>query len=319
MTISLPEDGEILGERIKESIGSEFFLEKLTYDSDVYFEEREFLYLVGLQEKKMVTVDDVQRAVSRLRKKNKFEKIAVTFCLLDNGVHLHLGLEGTWEFHKLKLHGILVGKEKYRKYYLIEPGESFILEKHNHSLHKMREAFRVEGYFGGNVSSSINHAHETKLVTVNLTLDRGKKFSISQVEFFIESSNNQLTDELDILSRKIDSLFKKRLLQSGYSKSLINKETRALKKYLSKKGFLHVDIELLESIDYVSRAVSLKFILDIHSKRGFVFFGNSFFSNSQLLDKILRFGKSAWLVPASILSGEIFREYHKNGFWNDTV
>jgi len=319
IVITLPADQEGIAEKIKAAACSSFFLERLTYSCDVHFLKREFLYLIGLQELQEVSVDQLLRAIDCLVKKNKFEKITLTLCPFAKGKHLHIDLEGFWEFTKLKLYGILVGKEKYKKYYLLESGDAFNLEKHNHSIEKIKEAFRVDGYFDGKVSSSIRHDHETKAISVHLNLDIGIKFAVRDVAFIFNSSNESLQDELDILQKKVCQQFGKKFLKGGYSKLVINRETRALKKYLSKKGFLHVDIELVEYVDYNSKEIDLKFILDIHSKREFIFFGNSFFSDTQLLDKILLFGQSAWLVPVSILSREIARAYHENGFWNVSV
>jgi len=321
IVLTLPHDLEDVASHIKSSIKASFLLKKLTYDSDVTFTKKEFLYLIGLKEGEEVRPEDMQQAVSFLIKKKKFKKIILTICPYEDGKTVHIDLKGFWEFKKLKLHGVFVGKENYRKYYLLEHGDVFNLDKHRHSLDKICDAFSSEGYFEGRVASSISYDKDTKSAHVNITLHRNKKFSIGDVAFVLKdrTRKDEKTDQLKVLLKKIDALFKKRFLKKSYSKSLINNETRKIKRYLSKKGFLHVDIGLREKINNTDKTVTLTFAFDIHSKKEFIFFGNSFFSDSQLLDKILLFGRSAWLVPASILSGEIEKAYYQHGFWNIEV
>lgn len=312
-TITVPNDIEAANTIIKNSIVTSFVLTKLTYDSDVTFVKKEFLYLFGLKEGETVSPQALQNAISFLIKKKKFKQITFTLYPCEGGKHLHVYLKGFWEFKKLKLHGVFVGKENYRKYYLIEHADVFNIDKHRHSLDKICDAFASEGYFDGKIASSITYDKETKSVQVDITLQRGKKFIINNVTFVLKNKKKKF------LLQKIESLFKKRFLNKSYSKDVINNETRKIKKYLSKKGYMHVDVELKEKINKKNKNITLTFILDIHSKKDFIFFGNTFFSDAQLLEKVLLFGRSAWLVPASILSGEIEKAYFDNGFWDVSV
>jgi len=319
IVITLPSDLDEIDSQIKGAMPEPFVVKSVTYNSDIKFEDKEFSYLIGFTQGDTVDFNDIQLAVSRLIKKNKIEKINLAIHPDLDGKHIHFGITGFWTFKKLKIHGILVGKNEYGKLYAMEHGDPFHAEQHNHSLKKIGEVLKNQGYFDSKLTDDITRDKETKSVSIDLVLDRGTKFSIKHVTFYTRNAKDNGFDGLSRLERKMNDLFVKKLSKRPYSKSLINKVTRSVKRYLAKKGFLHVDIELIEKINYNEKHVDLNFVFMLHSKKEFIFFGNSFFSNSELLDKILLFGRSAWLVPATILSGEIERAYHEKGFWNCSV
>jgi len=316
IVITLPSDLDEINKQIQEVIVEPFVVSRVTYNADITLGDKEFSYLIGFSQGDTVDSHDVQLAVSRLVKKNKIEKITLAICSDIGGKHVHFGIAGFWTFKKLKIHGILVGKHEYGAFYAMEQGDPFHEVQHNHSLKKIGDVLKCQGYFESKVSAQITNEKETKSVSVDITLERGTKFSIKQVAFYVKSAKDNELDGLGSLESRINELFVKKLSKKTYSKALINKVARSVKRHLSKKGFLHVDIELVEKIRYNEKLVDLKFILMLHSKKEFIFFGNSFFSSSELMDKILLFGRSAWLVPASILSGEIERAYHEKGFWD---
>jgi len=315
VTINLRADSQASFKELDDAIKESFLLDRLTYESDVCFQDAEFHYLVGLQEDTVVSVDDIKKAVSYLAKKNKFQTISLVLKQEGPGKHLHIRLAGHWTFQKLKLTGLLIGKENYRQYYLMRSGDVFDETKHRHSLEKIKDVFKDEGYFDGRVSGSFDYDHATKSVLVTIVLDRGDKFTIGNIDLVIRAGNNADADEFDFLKAQVHKLFLRRLRLKPYAKKLLNKETQALKRYLAKKAFINTTIRLQETIKRSKRQVDLTFIIDLHQKKEFVFFGNYFFSSAQLLDNILQFGRSAWMLPPSILSEELVRAYHKKGFW----
>ena len=317
--ITLPSDIDDIDTLVDQQVDTDFVLNQLTYNTDIALSKKEMDYLLDVKKNERVSAGTIKRIVSYFIKKDKFEKITLTICPQGDGKHLHFDLQAFWTFKKVKFHGVLVGSDQYRKLYLFEPGDPFSSERHNHSMNKITEELKRQGYFEATVTSQMTHDDATKSVTVDITLNRGKRFVIGDVKFIIKKSDYNFAGNVESVSKNIDHLFKKRFEKSSYSKSFINEETRALKRFLSGKNFFDVDIELLERIDYVSKKVDLTFTLDLHSKKEFIFFGNSFFSDAELLDKIFLFGRSAWLVPASILSEEIAQAYHKKGFWNIAV
>ncbi|KKP29301.1 MAG: Outer membrane protein assembly factor BamA [candidate division TM6 bacterium GW2011_GWF2_30_66] len=335
--INIPGDisGDISGDmgsvenKIQESILGqlgEVFVDNLTYDFDLSFNKKELLYLLGFSTGDKINSKRLLYAVNSLIKKNRFEKIVITIDLVStsfedkkNHVNINFSFVGCWIFSKVKVSGVWVGKADYGRYYTMEPGDAFNLESHDHAINKLKNLLKTQGYFNSNVSSKINYDKKAKLVSVDIFLDRKSKFDIRDVSFFLNSASDKKIEKINKLEVKINKLFRDKLVKNQYSKVLIEREAGQLKKYLATKGFFQVDIELIESINYVENKVDLKFVLTLYSKKEFAFYGNNFFSSKNLLDKVLIYGKSAWLVPGSILSSEIIKEYRDKGFWSVSI
>lgn len=301
------------------AIKKPFLLESLTFDSDVHISQVEFDYLIGISQGQMVTADQISNGVAYLFKKNKFQNIIVNINPGTEGNKIHLQMSGFWTFKKLKFHGFLIGKESYRHYYTMNPCEPFDMKKHELALKKIEQAFKNEGYFNAVVDSYFDYDATTKQVVVHITLRRNERYGIGSTTFDIYNNTLMTPHEKDLLLVDVQKHFLKRLIHSSYSKAFINKETRALKHALAKKGFIHVTIGLAEKVNHNTNKVDLSFTLEVHHKKEFKFYGNSFFSCDQLLNAILDFGHSASLLPASILSEEIVLAYQNKGFWQVDV
>ena len=302
---------------IEKTFSTSILLERLTFGSDVYIQKEEFLYLVGLHEGEKISAADIKTAVLYLVKKNKFAEIRLQISDGVEGKWLHMNLIGFWSFQKLKVHGILRGKDIYRQYYIMESGDPFDVVKHEHSIDKIKEALRKEGYFNYKVDSSFSYDYDTKSITVDLFLDKGGRFRVGQITLEISADDN-VCQEVSVLKKYIYKKLR-RLSGSFYHKDIINDQARIIKRYLAQRGFLQVGVELEERIDAVQKRIHVHWKMDLYQKRLFVFLGNNFFSQQELLDNILQFGRSAWLLPASILSEEIEHAYHDKGFWDVAV
>ena len=123
-----------------------FILSKLTYTSDVFFDPQEFAYLVDMKEGRTYTFLAIKRALSYLLLKQKFKTITVSIGSDSDGISLHFAFEFHWILTKVKISGIWVGKEWYRQYYLMEPGDIFDIDKHNHSIEKIKDQAIADGF-----------------------------------------------------------------------------------------------------------------------------------------------------------------------------
>ncbi len=308
-------------EKIDAFFPEPFELATLTFDSDVYLSQKEFYYLTDLHQGALVDADMLKSAVFYLIKKNKFSAIEIHVTPCVSGNIVHIGLRGFWTLAHVRIHGVLMGKEKYKQYYIMEPGDPVEKTKHQLSVEKIKDAFKQQGYFNIKVRSSFDYDYKTKSITVHLTLDKGNQFSISTSRLTITSDGQTSEDEqeLSYVRRELHSRFLKHLAHTLYNKSLINQQAEHIKRFLIQEGFLNVTIQLDETIDYFHETVALNVHIDVHQKRLFIFWGNHFLSTQYLRDKILLFGKSAWLLPASILAEEITAAYYKKGFWHAQV
>jgi len=315
-TIFLAAEASRRQELLREIVSEPFVLEAITFESDVFMQSSEFFYLVNLREGDLIDVAALEKAVAYIRRKNKFELIRIFISDGEHGKRLHFILTGLWTLHKLKIKGILVGRETYRRYYLIEPGDRFDEQRHRDSIARISDALRQEGYFNAQVEDSLLSDKQIKAVTSTLTLSKGSRFTIGSVQLELQGFPSMKEDEIDFIRMKLNKQFLQCLQRKNYLRSMLNQETKDIKRYLLQHGFLHVGILLDEQVDYCNGRVHLTFTITLRHKREIVFFGNHFFSNNRLLDCIMVFERSVWLLPLSILTEELIKAYHDKGFWS---
>ncbi len=302
---------------LEASIKQPLLVKNVTFDSDVLLQKEEFDYLVSIPKGSYVTIEQIKKACSYLKKKNKFETITLTITQSADGAEVHFDLIGLWTFGKVRFQGSFGNKEMYRQQYVGESGNIFDIQRHTYSVKQVEDALKRDGYCKAHVGDYLDYDHQTKTVNATLILTPGLRFIVDQILFEEQNDSNKISH--DGLLKKIDRIFSSKIIRSYYSKTMINKEAQRLKDYLYKKGFLNASIELHESIDYQTQKVALRFIIKFDAKRTFIFFGNHFFSKQQLLDHVLVFGRSLYLLPLSLLAEEIIQAYNKKGFWQVTI
>lgn len=289
-----------------------------TYESDIFLEQQEFDYLTDLPVGKSITNSDLYYALYYLNKKSIFESIEVNYTNNnDQSINLHFILHGHAQFAKLIIKGLVVGKDAYHHYYLIQPGELFDEAKHNDSCRAIEQAFVEQGYLDGTVRSLIKHDLKTKSVTVTLYLDMQDRYTIGTAALKIIAYPHNYN--LESLSDQLRCQFLDSLSGAWYSKEHITHETRAMHAYLSRKGFLQPTIELQEKINRTTKKVDITFTVQLQHKKSFTFCGNHFFPRRKLRDIILEFGNTACLLPVPLLAEEIEKTYHDHGFLHATV
>lgn len=304
---------------IDHALPSTFHLASLTYESDVTLQDIEFRYLMGLPEDSEVTTAQLKRGLTYLMKKRQFISTAVSIRQGSQGYHLHLVIKGEWILYKLVLHGILLGKDRYRQYYALEPGEIFDHAVHQRSLQKIKEAFAQDGYFNARVEGHLDYDNDSKAITVHIWLGHNTQSTIQEVDLVVQGDVYVEPQEQEFLKTNIKKEFLQKLQHAPYSKKLINEQCAELKRYLVREGYINVDIEMTEKIEREANVVKLALTISLHKKRIFVFTGNSFFSHDQLLENTLVFGRSSSLLPATFLSEEIIKMYKNKGFWDIAV
>lgn len=300
---------------IADQIPEPFILSDYSYESDIALSAQEFEYLTDFKKGKNIQGADLARALFYLFCKDCFSSIAVALSDTQAGKHLHMTLTGKWRFEKLKVTGVLVGREWYRHYYLMDPGDAFDEDKHAHSLKKIKHASYKDGFFNTTIKTEYVKNPINKSVIVHLTIKRGSRFSIGNVQLNLNANALVLSHEQEYLK---EQLYKRFIHHRHvhYAKSALESQAAAIRTYLSHRGYLLASIDLQETIRRVDGVVDITWNIDLGKKRNFVFFGAQFFSYNQLLDRILQFGRSAWVVPATILADELADMYHKKGFWD---
>lgn len=310
--IDICNDREINYEFIDENFQKPFLLTGLTFDSDVYFEASEFFYLTGLREGQEIRALDLKNAFFYLKKKNKFESISFTCADYLSGKKVHFSFKGFYSFAKLKIKGILFGKDKYYKYYQIEQGQKFDLKKHDISIEKIKKSFFSKGYFNVQVVSKISNDEINKFVFIEINIKKKNKFCISDINF--EVVNHTLAEsEVDIIKKKVKEKLKK-LPTASYSSRILKRETNSLGEYFKQNGFPFCIISSTKKVNHQNNSVTLNFEINLGNKKDFVFVGNSYFSSNALINFLFSQGQQILDMPLAIISEEISQLYKQKGF-----
>ncbi|EKD48691.1 MAG: surface antigen [uncultured bacterium] len=304
---------------VRDAFIEPFVLADVSYHADGVLSASEFHALTALSTGQQITADDLYRAVSYLFQKNCFDTITLAVNDSGNGKKVHFTLHGFWRLEKIKVSGVWVGKEWYKQFYLMEPGDAFDKDKHNHSMQKMKAACKQDGFFNVTTSSSCIRNPQTKGVTVQAIITRGGRFSIRKNSVELKADQQIDAQEMRALQLHIEKKIARVLLHAKYSKRIVEDLAKELKEFLAHKGFLQVSIDLKEDLFRTRREVFLTWQIDLRKKRDFVFVGNHFFTSEELLDHVLQFGRSSFIVPASILAHEIKEAYRRKGFWECTI
>jgi len=277
-------------------------------------QKEEFDYLVDLKENTIIRPDDVIKAVTYLLKKNAFKQITITYSPGICGVCVHIELEAFLLLGKIKIRGVFTGRQEFAQCYVIDRGDRFDHECHEHSTEKMKDICKQEGYFNAQIRTVFTYNDEAKIVNPTITIAKGPRFIVGSAEVLVYDDDGVIGEQKAVLQKKIYRTFIKHLLQKPYHKKHLNQCAVDIKEYLISKGLSAATITLDEHNDNVTRSVWLKWRIDIPYKCLFVFWGNHFFSDQQLRCSLQEFGTSSWLLPASLLVQEIERLYHDKGF-----
>lgn len=300
-------------ELISSHFTADILVKEISFESDVIFQKEEFFHLLGFKENDLINQKLIIGALERFFKKNKFVSIKINISHREDDIFLHFIFESEWTFRKIKIHNVYRGKHFFQQFYLMERGDAFDESKHNHSIIKIKEFLTHGGYFDRKVSSRFEYDHTTKEVIAHISIRKGTNYSFGSINVEI-INEDEVADEYENLCRVIRKKLSHVLATQSFTKNLLHTHVQELKDYLAKKGFLYSAIEVEEEIDHRRALVHLKLKIIIQQKREIVFFGHRFFSKKELLDKILAFGQSVWLLPASLLAEEIIKEYKNKGF-----
>lgn len=305
-------------EIIKTIFATNVTVEDIFFESDVAFQRQEFFYLLGFNRGDSIGQNQVIVALERFAKKNKFFTVKMNVFISQTGVRLHFFFVSEWTFKKIKIHNVYQGKHLFQQFYLMERGDVFEESKHNHSIARIKDFLKNNGYLNRAVTSNIEYDDHTKEAIAHIFIKKGKKFSFGSIDVEIINESG-IHDDVQDLCKLVRKKISHALSSQSFTKDQLSAQVRILKDYLAKKGFLHSTIECKEKIDYRRALVNLTLHITIHQKREIVFFGHRFFSKKELFDKILDFGQSISLLPASLLAEEIIRAYKSKGFLNVEV
>lgn len=292
-------------------IDKPFFLQEISFESDVSFDADEFDYLVDLKTRQFINTNDIKNALFYLKLKNRFDSVIIIFKNGNLGKKLHFKLFNFNKLNKVNIHGISFSKHSYLQRYILQPGDFFETQKHQYSIDKIKEMVYLQGYLNAQINSEINK-DINKSITVDLNIDKGNVFLIDKVNFIFKDFENKECSDIEY---KIKKAYLKKFLKNNYVRKTIIKNLKKLKEYLFFLNYPFAKVKMSELIDYANCKVQLNFYINLKKKLKFDFSGNNFFSNDQLSKLILSLHYPIFDLPLEILNQEIINLYKKNGFY----
>lgn len=306
-------------ERLAAFLGGSASIAKVSFSGDVLLDDDELRYTTNCSQGAVIEAAGIARAFAALVCSQRFTHIRLIFEKKYEGIVLQWLFEGRWRFDRLKVHGLLVGKDWYAQMYQADPGMTFDAALHEKRLQSMVTTLHDSGYFDAHVAARLDKNVTRKLYESHVWPHKGKHYMFgamqSLVEPYEEVSEGALSDV-----RSFANLFLKKKLAGGrYSRVYLNAVASDLKQELTLKGFLQARISLREVIRRSTKSVDVTITIKVGQCKRIVFFGNTFFPTKQLFDRLLLFGQSVLLLPGSVLADEIISLYKDKGFFDAKV
>jgi len=300
---------------IEEKLQNLLIIRQLFYEVDGTYNISEVSSLLGLSSGIQIQRQDIVTALFYLKQLGIFESIILECTQIETGIYdFTFKLKQATLIDYVKVQGFLRNKQKIKNLYMVDQGEIFDQQKHVHSLEHMKNYFKNQGYLQTKIYDSILTKSDSKKVVVSCDFALGSRFVINKVLAEVNYNGNLDFIDCHHLKKQITEFLKKRLESQKYSSHLLESLQRKLKVFLEAQGF--VDIALSIKYDFLDKRNAVDVYVDVtlEKKREFVFWGNSFFKNDQILMQLLLYGKSAWYFPLSIITDEIESMYKDKGF-----
>ncbi len=314
------------------------YAQSIKYYVDPEYDTDELSLITGLHEQQLITKKDVACALFYLKQMGVFKDIVVKIChQFDSKTATNITREQPpekqymkkydFEFHltkhaifsQLTITGPLRSKERYKNAYLIDIGDVFDIQKHNHSLQAIHKIFHEQGYFQAQIIDNMIKNPHNASIAVKLSLKKGARFTINKIDCTVDGTDHISQTDTQKTCQKITDLCTTKLHTKPYSHDLIKSIRHKIKSLLEHKGFMIFNIAVQEKVCIENQTIDLSVHITIDRKKEFIFLGNSFFKHQQILDHLLLYGKSAWHFPSSVIIDEIVQFYKSKGFWNVRV
>lgn len=306
-------------ERLTSFLGGSASLAKVSFVGDILLDEDELRFTTGCSQGGSIDALKVARAFASLACSQRFTRICLRIEKETLGLVFHWTFEGRWRFDRLKVHGLLVGKDIYAQMYQADAGMAFDALSHENRLKRMVTTLHDTGYFDAHVAARLEKNSLRKLYVAHIWPHKGKHYKFGNVQALVEPYEEVSAEAVSDVRSFIDLFLKKKLEGGRYSRAYLNVVAADLKGELTLKGFLQTRISLREVIRRSAKVVDVIITLKVGQCKRIVFFGNTFFPTKQLFDRLLLFGQSVLLLPGSVLADEIVSLYKDKGFFDAKV
>ncbi len=307
-------------EIIEKNFSDRILIKDVSYDIDGGYGVEDIQLLLGFYSGMILSKENFLNGLFYVRQLGIFKEISVDIIPISEGIYdLKFLLRQNTLVDYLRVDGFLRNKQRIKNLYMIESGDIFDPQKHQYSLENMKNYFKQQGYLKAKVYDTVLPLSDQKQVVVACGFALGSKFTIKQVITKVNYVGN--LDDIDNqhMYLQISDFLKRRLEGKKYTDKLIESTKKRIQATLVHQGFLDVAINVSYEFLQNEKAVFVTIDVNLEKKREFVFWGNKFFRNSEILSHLLLYGKSAWYFPLSIIEDEVETLYKDKGFFNVKV
>ena len=218
---------------------------------------------------------------------------------LDN-VTLQIIPHKAWLFDRVTINGFMFGKDIFKRLYLMQAGDHFDHKKHKASCQAILNYLRDNGYFEAKIADHITYNQERMAVSAKFTIEHGDQYVID----YVKITGAQAVEHWSLQS----------LVNKPYRKELVDAQCAHFKRNLIRHGYFPQIFVIKISRIPGTKKVALTLDLALSEQRKFIFYGNHYLHDEQLLEAIVVLGKSAWIIPVDMLADVLVQEYHRHGF-----
>ena len=241
----------------------------------------------------------LQKIASYSAQTKQFKQINIDLGQNDHGHSLTISPEKAWLFDRVTINGFMFGKDVFKRLYLMHSGDGFDRECHAASCQNILSYLHGQGYFEARVIDHMVYDQQRMMVSVDITVVYGPQFYVNEVQLLG-------TDNDDTVLRV--------MVNKAYNKEIIDTHCQAFRQTLVQQGYYPLSFVIKNKIEYVKKIVTVIIDLTLSEQRLFLFHGNTFLSDQQLMNAISALGKSAWIIPYQLIPDLIIQEYERHGF-----
>ena len=300
---------------IQNQLPDDLFVNSITYEIDGTYKKTDLDSLLQLSSQVQISKQEIAQALFYIKQLGVFESIILECKQIDAiSYDFVFKLKQAILIDYVKVQGFLRNKQKIKNLYMVDEGEVFDQQKHLYSLENIKNYFKNLGYLQTKIYDSVISIKDPNKVVVSCDVALAKRFLINQVITSVHYVGDLDFVDQGHLEMQVTDYLTHRLVDRKYSIGLVNSAKRKLKNFLEAQGFVDVDLSIKYELLKGSYKVDLYIDVTLEKKREFLFWGNTFFRNDQILSHLLLYGKSAWYFPLSIIEDEIETLYRNKGF-----
>ncbi len=212
---------EQLEQKLYENLPNQFYVQNLQYLVNGHYDLDEVEYLTGLCSQKLTTIDDLQNALFYLQHSQKFSSVQIQIFQKPGGVDLIFQLTKQPILHRISISGFLRGKERLKNSYLIDIGDPFDKQKHQHGVEQVVNFLKDIGFFQAQVTDSVMIDDQTQAVMVKCMVKKGSKFKVRTIKILFDHVGSVSHESIDKLQQHLQAFCISKMQGRSYSSKLI--------------------------------------------------------------------------------------------------